>query len=349
MSLSVRIRKKLRNFLLEVSFETQGETLGFLGSSGSGKSMTLKCIAGIETPDEGRIVLNGRVLFDSSLGIDLKAQERNVGYLFQQYALFPHRTAVENILAGFSGTRVELASRLEEMIRMFHLEGCERKYPHQLSGGEQQRVALARCLVRKPEILLLDEPFSALDPALKEQVYGEVQDLLGTYRGDVVLVTHSREEAYRFCESLSVMDQGKILASGRTKAMFRDPLTLDVAKATGCKNLSPCVVLEDGGLRALDWGIDLRVAGEIGPGVDHVGIRAHHLMMVEGPGENVLPCAIVSVTEEMFEYTVLLKGLVGSSGGTLSYKVRKELWDQRGAGDRIHLRFPEEGLLLLKG
>ena len=183
MSLLVDIKKKLKEFTLEIDFKTDGESLGILGASGSGKSMTLKCIAGVETPDEGRIVLNGKTLFDSRKGINLKPQDRNIGYLFQSYALFPHMTVEENIGIGLNLHKTEKELRIREIIESFHLEGLESKYPNKLSGGQQQRVALARCLVYKPDALMLDEPFSALDSHLKDHLQSEVLELLKSYDG----------------------------------------------------------------------------------------------------------------------------------------------------------------------
>lgn len=348
MSLVVEIRKKLPNFQLAASFETDGDFLGILGASGSGKSLTLKCIAGIETPDEGRILLNGRTLFDSRKGINIRSRERNVGYLFQQYALFPHYTARENILAGLPGSQEEKEEQLEEMLRMFHLSGVEEKHPWQLSGGEQQRVALARCLIRKPEILLLDEPFSALDPALKEKVYGEVQELLGQFSGDVVMVTHSREEAYRFCPRLLIMEQGEPLAQGDTKEMFRNPGTLEAARATGCKNISPCIILPERGILAAAWGLELETGEAPGPSWTHVGIRAHSLELAEGPGRNILQGEVLRVTEGLFEYEVQVGRAGWAQGDILEYMVPKKLWEERPSSREIFLRFPAQALLLLR-
>ena len=166
MSLSVDIEKKLGAFHLRSQFEAPDETMALLGASGCGKSMTLKCIAGIVTPDRGRIVLGGRVLFDSEKKINLPPQQRRVGYLFQQYALFPNMSVEQNILCGIrSGDKAEKRRVLAEKIRMFRLEGLEKKHPAQLSGGQQQRVALARILCSEPEAILLDEPFSAIRAA----------------------------------------------------------------------------------------------------------------------------------------------------------------------------------------
>ena len=243
MSLYIEIKKKFKGFNLNVTFETNGEYLGILGASGSGKSMTLKCIAGIEAPDEGLIVLNGKVLFDSKEKINLKPQDRNIGYLFQNYALFPNMTVDENICSGLKMSKKEKVKKVEEMIKSFHLQGLEKKYPNQLSGGQQQRVSLARCIAYNPDVLLLDEPFSALDTHLKDQLQTEVLELLKLYDGEVLMVTHSRDEAYRFCKNIVIIEEGKSVLLGDTKEIFKQPKLLSVARLTGCKNISKCEVL----------------------------------------------------------------------------------------------------------
>ena len=168
MSLYVDIEKQLGSFHLRVQFQAENEVTALLGASGCGKSMTLRCIAGIVTPDRGRIVLHDRVLFDSEKKVNLPPQQRKLGYLFQNYALFPNMTVEKNILCGIrTGSRREKSAALADALRRFRLEGLERHYPAQLSGGQQQRVALARILCTRPEAILLDEPFSALDSFLK--------------------------------------------------------------------------------------------------------------------------------------------------------------------------------------
>lgn len=225
MSLFVEIRKRLSDFVLEARFETDDPVTGLLGASGCGKSMTLKCIAGVETPDEGRIVLDGETLFDSERGINLPPQKRGVGYLFQHYALFPHMTVEKNILCGLHGEKDKAVrrQRLREMIEMLQLEGLEKHRPAQLSCGQAQRAALARMLVNKPRLLLLDEPFSALDSHLRDQLQPQFLSLLRSYGRQAVLVTHSRDEAYHLCSRLCVMDGGRILRTGGTKEVFADP------------------------------------------------------------------------------------------------------------------------------
>ena len=217
MSLEVRIEKKLGNFILKTDFVTDGEPTALLGASGCGKSMTLRWIAGIVRPDKGRIVLNGRVLYDSEEKIDLPPQKRKVGYLFQNYALFPTMTVERNIACGCRNTKQECKGKVKDYICRYHLEGLERRYPAQLSGGQQQRVALARMMIGEPEMILLDEPFSALDGYLKDVLQRDIQNFLKGYKGNMMLVTHSRDEAYKFCSQLTLLKEGKNLITGPTR------------------------------------------------------------------------------------------------------------------------------------
>lgn len=277
MRLSVELHKKLGDFSLDVSFEAGEEVLGLLGASGSGKSMTLKCIAGIETPDSGRILLNGVPLFDSEKGINLPPQKRKVGYLFQQYALFPNMTVEQNILCGLRWERSREArqAELRRVVSLLGLEGLERHKPGQISGGQAQRVALARILVNRPQLLLLDEPFAALDSHLRERLQLELRELLRQYGRPALFVTHSRDEAYRLCASIAVLEEGRLLARAKTQALFADPGSISVARLTGCKNLSPARPVGAYAVEALDWGLRFTTAKPVEGGLLAVGIRAH--------------------------------------------------------------------------
>ena len=227
MSLHVDIRKRLGSFVLESAFEQDGGVLGLLGASGCGKSMTLKCIAGIEKPDEGRIVLDGRVLYDSAARVNLPPQQRQVGYLFQNYALFPNMTVRQNIAVGLhrEKDRRKRERELEDAIHLFQLDGLENHRPHQLSGGQQQRVALARIWVNRPQLLMLDEPFSALDSHLRLRLQMELKERLSAFGRDVLMVTHSRDEAYHMCARIAVMESGKIKIVG-IRAQYFNTKTL---------------------------------------------------------------------------------------------------------------------------
>lgn len=209
--LEVQIYKKLAEFDLDISFQVDDNILGLMGASGSGKSMTLKCIAGIETPDQGRIVLNGRVLFDSEKKINVPIQKRNVGYMFQSYALFPNMNVYENISVGLRARKVKdvdiVVQKVMQQFRIFELAS---RYPKQLSGGQRQRVALARLMAYEPDVLLLDEPFSALDEDLKKNLLQELKSELQISK-PVIFVSHDKEEVNYLCDLKYKIKQGEII------------------------------------------------------------------------------------------------------------------------------------------
>jgi molybdate transport system ATP-binding protein len=326
VSIKVCIRKRLsRAFTLETEFETSrnstGGCLGILGASGSGKSMTLKCIAGIETPDEGFISINGRILFDSAKKTNLKPQARRVGYLFQSYALFPRMTALENIIAGLpgKGSGAEKKQKALNWIHQFGLDGLENRCPALLSGGQQQRVALARMLIGGPEAILLDEPFSALDTGLREQMQMLMIELLEN-RGDVILVTHSRDEVFKLCEELLILDRGRSLKQGKTREVFHSPGTIAAARLTGCKNISPIKRIGEREILALRWGLLLRTAVPVRDNIGHVGIRAHDFVPAGDEMYNRFPIALVRRSEDPFEETVIFTNAAAGP------EEKNELW-----------------------
>lgn len=343
MSLEVRIEKKLKNMTLKSEFELadgQG-ILGILGASGCGKSMTLKCIAGIEKPDRGRIVLNGRVIYDSELGIDVQIQKRRVGYLFQNYALFPHMTVGRNIWEAACGTRSEKRQAVKQWLKLLEIEELEDALPGRLSGGQQQRAALARVLASQPEVLMLDEPFSALDEFLKESVQLNMLKILGNYKGDVLMVSHSRDEIYRFCECVCVLDRGETVVSGETKEVFRVPGATAAARLTGCKNIGTVHILE-GRAAVPEWGnCLLKLPARLPAGVTHVGIRAHDLREPEQEETNQICCESWKMIEDLFEVTVIVNGC-------LWWKVPRDIWKER-YREQVppRLEFPQESLLWL--
>lgn len=344
MSVSVHIKKQLDSFLLDISFESEAKRIGILGASGCGKSMTLKSIAGIVVPDEGKIEAGGRVFFDSSARINLKPQKRNAGYLFQNYALFPTMTVEKNIAAGLRGNRAEITSRVKEMAEKFQLGGLEKRLPSELSGGQQQRVALARIMAYEPDIILLDEPFSALDMYLKDQLQRELSEMLKDYEGTVILVSHNRDEVYRFSEELLIIDQGRIAVSGKTKEIFENPVSKEAARLTGCKNFSRARRLDAHTAEALDWGITLYTSRNIPENTRWIGYRAHDFIPVWGAGgENMLKFDLESSAELPFEHNYYIK-----AEETVCWFVQREKMgeiEEKGLPD--YLRLKEEKMLFL--
>lgn len=331
MSLTVDIRKGLSQFDLEVSFEVGSETLGFLGASGCGKSMTLRCIAGVETPDEGRIVLNGRVLYDSAAKIDLSPQERKTALLFQNYQLFPNMTVEQNIAAGIDlrTPADERRAKVARQVERFALEGLERRFPLHLSGGQQQRVALARMLAAQPGILMLDEPFSALDAHLKSQLETDLQELFETFDGPILYVSHDIDEAFRFCDRIAVVDQGHVCEIGPTEQIVNHPRSLEGLRLSGCKNIAPAVRIGAHTVRAPEWGVELQTTDPVPDDVAYVGYRASFLQRIDDPAafagarENLIPCTVEHVSDSRFVRVTIVRPQGVPDAAPLQWKVDK--------------------------
>lgn len=357
MALDVQIEKQLPDFQLNVAFSASETPLSILGPSGAGKTMLLRCIAGLEQPGRGRVSLHDRVLFDSDRRIRVPAGRRRIGMLFQHYALFPHRTVAENIAFGLQDlSREEKAARLSALIASTHLEGLAGRYPRVLSGGEQQRTALARALAIDPEALLLDEPLSSLDTHLRSQVEAQLQETFAAYRRPTLLVTHNIEEAYRLGEQLLVLSRGKVVAFGPKEEVFRRPPTREVAQLTGCKNFSRAIRNADGGIEALDWNCRLRVEQSISKPPAFLGIRAHHIDFLEAmpagaSSENVLPCWLVRASETPFRITLYLslsQPKADISSYDLQAEVFKEKWQRfRNLPYPQHVRLSRDALFLM--
>ena len=316
--LQVKIKKKLGNFLLDVDFSMDGGVFAILGASGCGKSMTLKCIAGIERPDEGRIVLNDRVLFDSEKRINLPPQKRKVGYMFQDYALFPNMNVVQNIQAGMG--RKPDPKKVREYITGFQLGGLENHMPDQLSGGQKQRVAMARMLASEQEV-----------------------------QKPVLFVSHSRDEVYRLCDTVSCINQGRMEVIEPVKEFFRNPKTKTAALLSGCKNICAVEAMEshkDGNwLWAAEWGVALRVSKEALQ-AQTIGIRAHYFTgekPVEG-NYSEFPVDEYRIMEDPFEWNVSFRK--DDSCEWLQWKTAKTDWDPSDGVPKV-LYVKEEDLLLL--
>ncbi len=347
MSLEVTIAKRFEGFTLHADFAAGNTAAAILGASGCGKSMTLRCIAGVVKPDSGRIVLDGRVLFDSEKGIDLPPQQRNVGLLFQNYALFPNMTVEQNILCALKKEKDPAARKAAcgSALRAMRLEELAHRLPSELSGGQQQRAALARILAGRPRILMLDEPFSALDSYLREEVEGEVGNLLSNFDGTALLVTHDRDEAYRLCREMIVMDSGEVLRAGTTKEVFADPRRLTAARLTGCKNILPCVRVDEHHVRLTGWERELTVALPVPEGCCAVGIRAHDFAPEAADGENRMPVQVGASSETPFDWNVICTA--ADNTGKLWWKVSKTTLSSPPPQAPAYLRVAPENIMPL--
>jgi molybdate transport system ATP-binding protein len=345
VALSVDIKKNLGDFDLNIKFRADQEVLALLGASGCGKSMTLKCIAGIETPDCGVIKLDDHVLFDSERKINLPPQKRKVGYLFQNYALFPNMTVVENIAFVVQGTKQEKRKVVTEKVKMFCLEGLEHLYPLQLSGGQQQRVAFARILASETKLLMLDEPFSALDSYLKWQVEQELTSLLENYNRATLFVSHNRDEVYRICDRIAVMSNGNIDTIRTKHDLFESPETLAGTILTGCKNISTAKKINDHIVFAEEWGLQLQVDRPVPDNVQYVGFRAHFFSFTKHQ-KNAFEAEIVKVVEDTFSFIVMIRPK-GLDVTPLRWELEKAQWQSLDK-TKLFLSIPEDKIILMK-
>jgi len=295
MSLIVDIKKSLGTFRLDVSFQIERDTLALLGASGCGKSLTLKCIAGIDTPDEGYIELDGRVLFDSSKKINLTPQKRRVGYLFQQYALFPNMTVAQNIACG-----VREKSRRKDVVM---------------------------------------DKISAL----------QLADTLSVFGGTAIFVSHSRDEVYRLCDYVSVLNRGISEDKIPVKALFEDPKTLSSCLLSGCKNFSRIKQASGNHVEALDWGATLEVNREIPGDAEYLGVRSRSFIPSLEAGDNSLCCRVERVIDDVFTTVVMLSTPAGRMGYSLiRMELSKEKWADLGNPSELYLHIDPASIMLLR-
>ena len=356
MGLSVQIRKNLGKFNLDVTFETENGVTGLLGASGCGKSLTLRCIAGIMKPDEGQIVLDGVTLFDSERHINLPPQRRQVGLLFQNYALFPNMTVEQNLEAGLcrEKNRAKKAEAVRAMIRKFQLDGLEKLRPSQLSGGQQQRTALARILLSRPRLLMLDEPFSALDSYLKWELELELSDHLKESAVPVLFVSHSRDEVYRLCSHVCVIADGRSQPCVTVRELFDAPKTRAAALLSGCKNYSRAVKISETRVRAVDWGQELECKRTVPDSVRSVGVRSHYFIPGAKPGKNTMVCVVLRIVDDVFSTVILAKPLQAPDSDAFcgQSRIRLDVPKEKGAavreGEQILVGVAPTDILLLE-
>lgn len=235
-----------KDFMLDVSFEMENELVVLFGPSGSGKTTLFKCISGITEPDDGKITVGSKVYYDEDQKINLPIQKRNLGYVFQNYTLFPHMNVRKNIECGLKGWEKEdREKRIVEMLNLLHIEELETRYPSQLSGGQKQRVALARALAPKPGILLLDEPFSALDMEIRTKLAEKIKNLQNKIEIPLLFITHNLEEAFLLADRILILHGGKAQQFGTPEEIFNHPENLHVAELVGISNIFDDAYIEE--------------------------------------------------------------------------------------------------------
>ncbi len=310
MGIYIDIKKNLSGFRFAVKLSSQqDDIIGILGASGAGKSMLLNCIAGLVNPDEGIIRLNDKIFYDSAQGINLAPKDRKIGFLFQNYALFPHLTIAENIAFGLDGlSKAGRNKKVTELMERFRIAEMGKRYPSQISGGQQQRVALARALAAEPDILLLDEPFSALDNHLKNNLLKEMLVSLREYKRNTMFVTHNIEEAYRLCNRIAILSAGSVDIFGEKDLIFERPVSLAVARITGCKNIVAAFRNSANIIEVPDWGIQVKTSMEIVNDKGFAGIRANHVKLADDNAEeNCFLAWIADESEAQFRTSLYLK------------------------------------------
>lgn len=343
MSVFCKIKKKLGHFNLDISFESKEETVALMGASGSGKSMTLRCIAGIETPDSGLIVINGKTVYDSEKKVNLTPQKRHAGYLFQDYALFPNMTVYTNI---YTVTEKKNKHKITSLIKAFRLKGLENHYPSQLSGGQKQRCALARMIASEPEIIMLDEPFSALDSYLRWQLEQEVASVIKEFGKTVLFVSHDRDEVYRLSDKVVVVTEGKNEPICTKQELYQNPKTYADALLTGCKNILP-VLFKENLIEVPGYGIKIykdHLEGEF----THLGLRAKRIhpayLVPETLDALYFEYTIVQVTEAVFSMILMVR--IADGPGLIRWEVPKNVYEELDLHASI-LAIPKSEIFLL--
>ena len=336
-----------------VSMEVKdGEFVAIMGPSGCGKSTLLNILGLLDNPTSGNYYLA-----DREVGY-LKEKERtqvrkgNIGFVFQSFNLIDELNVFENVELPLTYLKVKASERkqmVNDILKRMNISHRANHFPQQLSGGQQQRVALARMMIGEPEVILLDEPFSALDGYLKDIMQRDMQNFLNEYTGDMILVTHSRDEAYKFCGHLTILHSGQALTTGETKKLFERPGILQAARLTGCKNFSTVQKMGKHSIYAVDWDLMLQTKDVVPDDVTHVGIRGHWMKGASEGGENHMEVEVVEYIETTFEHQYLLKNKKGGDCQPVWWMCPKGNFEEDPrAKVPKYIHFPEEHLMLLK-
>ena len=335
----------VRNFNLKIN---KGEFISIVGESGSGKTTLLNIIGLLEKQTSGDIVVMG-IKNPTSKELT-KLQREFYGYVFQNYALFPTMTVEQNLMVAMDGKKEEKRTKIKEQLERFELSGLEKRYPSQLSGGQQQRVALARMLLHQPEMIMLDEPFSALDGFLKDTLQLEMLELIEEYQKDVLMVSHSRDEIYRFCDNMVLLEKGSCILKGKTTDIFANPRKMEAARLTGCKNISVAEKRGSHSVYARDWDFVFETEEEVKDSIKYIGIRAHYMKPSDMPEEiNSMKIVSAGYTETPFENQHLFKNSENPKSRRLWYIEEKpDLKETTEQPLPSYMIFPKKSLMLLE-
>lgn len=308
--LYVDVEKKYGKFNLKSGFEMQEneKVIGLLGASGSGKSLTLKIIAGIEKADCGKITLDDETLFDFEKNINIKPRYRNIGYLFQNHALFPNMSVLENVITGIRDKNLSKNDKkllATKSLKELEIEHIKEKYPPYISGGESQRVALARLIVNAPKVVLLDEPFSALDEHLKFKIELELFDLLKSHNIKSIFVSHNKDEIYRNCDSVCIISNGYMEEKTKTKELLEAPKTYASFLISGGKNISEIEKIDENTIFAKKWGIKIHTDCKVEDFHKYIGIKSGDIIIFETKTKDSFEIKIKKVIEELSKTSII--------------------------------------------
>ena len=358
--LEVKVKRSLPDFQLDIDLSVDREILSILGPSGAGKTMTLLCIAGLIRLDQGSIRLNGRILYSSQEGIFLPPQKRRIGFVFQNYALFPHLTVSENIAYGIrDNPKLIVKQKVAELLELIHIPDLKDRYPGELSSGQQQRVALARAMAPEPEALLLDEPFSALDTFRRERLEYELLALHQYYRGDILFVTHDLDQGFKLGNRIAIFENGHLAQCDNRNNVISAPANRTAAKLTGVKNLfrGQITNINNGSLLAYipEFGKSLNIITGTNPlnlSINqqiYIGIRPEHLEIPDEPKDNSILCRVEQLVDGV---TTLHYFYYADSDGEKRYKIEscipRPLPPPRlKPGNPCYLYFPPERMIIL--
>lgn len=341
-------------FDLDVEFEARDGVTVLFGASGAGKTLTLDSIAGFARPDAGRILLDDRILFDGDSGVSLRAQDRGCGYVFQNYALFPHMTLRGNLaFAAERLARLERHRRVNEMLDRFRIAEFAGRYPHEVSGGQKQRCSIARALIVQPRLLLLDEPARGLDAPLREDLYDLLRGLREEFRVPILLVTHDLEAAFAVGDEMLVFDAGRIPQRGKPRTVLGQPVSEPVARLFGYDTFleAEVVKLNPAQDSSTVRFLDREFHGPYFPGSligDRLAIcvRADELRLADRPGENRALAATASVVERPGGVRLRMN-MPGNVG--VSVDVPRAQWEMAKDLKELYVEFPAQSLRTVKG